>query len=98
MWICVQHRGAVRNIIRLLQRTYRQSRITEEEKAKITKAKISAMWSKQVENLLRKREMLSLIREYIVLQERYVSSRLTTNKRLLAHAKYLQVTRKRSPL
>ncbi|KRF80377.1 uncharacterized protein Dvir_GJ20002, isoform E [Drosophila virilis] len=54
-----------------------------------------AMWRKQISELVRKREMLALISDYIQLQERYVESRLRSNKRLLNYAKRIWSMRRK---
>lgn len=60
---------------------------SDDEKIRTLEKKNLALWSKQIGELVRKRQMLALIGEYIELQEEYVVSKLQSNKKMLKIAK-----------
>ncbi|XP_034105169.1 uncharacterized protein LOC117568555 [Drosophila albomicans] len=61
--------------------------LADEESNKNRDKKYGKLWNKQIGELVRKRNMLALIGEYVELQEKYVDSRLRSNKMLIELAK-----------
>ncbi|KAM8713998.1 hypothetical protein ACLKA7_014197 [Drosophila subpalustris] len=82
-----QHRCVATNLTGMANPLPQQLRLlSDDEKIRKLEKKNLAIWSKQISELMRKRDLLALIGEYIELQEQYVVSKLRSNKKMLKNA------------
>ncbi|KAM8713997.1 hypothetical protein ACLKA7_014197 [Drosophila subpalustris] len=87
MWCCLRHRCVATNLTGMANPLPQQLRLlSDDEKIRKLEKKNLAIWSKQISELMRKRDLLALIGEYIELQEQYVVSKLRSNKKMLKNA------------
>ncbi|KAM8713999.1 hypothetical protein ACLKA7_014197 [Drosophila subpalustris] len=82
-----KHRCVATNLTGMANPLPQQLRLlSDDEKIRKLEKKNLAIWSKQISELMRKRDLLALIGEYIELQEQYVVSKLRSNKKMLKNA------------
>ncbi|KAL7737054.1 hypothetical protein ACLKA6_005275 [Drosophila palustris] len=82
-----KHRCVATNLTVMANPLPQQLRLlSDDEKIRKLEKKNLAIWSKQIGELMRKRDLLALIGEYIELQEQYVVSKLRSNKKMLKNA------------